>query len=189
VLSGCYANQTPPSGLAIKSPLLDNVGLNSGILTGAVTVAMIAGLSRWVLSTEGHRLPRTRASSIVYDTKRQLRAVGAITACFFAVLPIWLRNDPDWPLLLILTAGGVACLWLTLATIVTDESGITIKFPGYSRSIRWAEIKDVRVNEKTGAIVLFADGKKFSIDYRMFVGTTHLLSEIEARTGLRPASK
>src|SRR5689334_22971010 len=95
------------------------------IVEGAITVALIAGFSRWLLSTNDVQLPHKGAKhSTVYGTKWQLKAVAIATACVFAALPIWLRHDPDWPLLLIFTVGGAACVWLTASWIVTDTHGI-----------------------------------------------------------------
>lgn len=71
-----------------------------------------------------------------------------------------------------------------MGSVVTDRSGITVSFFGYSNSLDWDEITEVRFKEKTKAIVLRAGQKKLAIDSR-FVAREHLLNEIEAHTRSR----
>jgi hypothetical protein len=158
------------------------------VIERVAVVALIVGVIRWLVSAKGAQGPSTRAGVTLYKTKWQLRATGVIVACSFSALPIWLRHDPDWPFLLIFTALGLACLWLTIGSVVTDPSGITMRFFGYSRSLGWGEITAVQLDKRTGVIVLLAGAKKLAIDSR-FAATQLLLNDIVGQTELQPSAK
>jgi hypothetical protein len=79
-------------------------------------------------------------------------------------------------------AFGLLFLWVTIGSVITNQDGITMKMLGYSRSLRWDEIRKISI-DKRGTIILLAETKKLAIDTR-FSARDHLLNQITNQTRL-----
>ena len=154
------------------------------IIGQAAIVAVIVGISRWMFHSDGAGRPEKLRDENIYGTKWQVRAVAIGGAIFFAVLPVWMRHDPQWPFLLIFTAWGIWALWYSSGRVVTDSKEIRLVMVGYSHSVTWEDITEILIDPRR-CLVLRGRDKKLSIDNR-FVGRDHLLDEIRHHTTLLP---
>jgi hypothetical protein len=154
------------------------------------TVALIVIASRWLFGARGAALPRTRDGNSIYGIKWQWRAVGLAGGAFWIIVSIWSWHDqhsrPDGVLIAITIVFLTVGLWLASGSVTTNQTGITKRVLWLSRSFTWKDITEVRVHKKQGgAIELRSGSRKLIIDSR-FVGSQHLLNEIEDHTQLQP---
>jgi hypothetical protein len=152
-------------------------------------VAAVVFAARWLLNANATQFPQTRGNTHIYGIKWQMRVIGCTGSLVFLVIIIAFRHD--WVI-----GGGRWLVWIPISliflgvgiatgSVATDENGITKKTVGFSRSIRWGEITEIRFHPKQSHLEVFAGPRKLSIDLR-FVAIQKLLDEIATRTNLQP---
>ena len=95
---------------------------------------------------------------------------------------VWLilTHDPSWPVMLLFSFLGFVALWLSTGSVIKDRYGVGIKYPGYSRFVRWPQITTIEV-KRSRAIIVRAGQRQFVIGPQ-FVATAELLLDIQAET-------
>jgi hypothetical protein len=159
------------------------------LLGDALVVALIVLMSRWFLSTRNNEVPIAKDGKSIYPVKLRLRLAAGTTALFFTVLPLWMHNDPDAWMLLILTSAGFGCLVLTLGSVILDADGITLKSIGRSQKLPWNQITVASLRPKPNqSVSLEAGSKKLVVDSR-FIALDLLINEVAAHTRIPPTLK
>lgn len=158
-------------------------------ILGVSEVTAVVFVVRWLLNAKETQFPQIRGNTHIYGIKWQMRVIGCTGSLVFLVIIIAFRHDwaigsGRWlvwiPIALIFLGVGIAT-----GSVATDENGITKKTFGFSRSIRWVEITEIRFHPKQNYLEVFASPRKLSIDLR-FVAIQKLLDEVATRTNLQP---
>jgi hypothetical protein len=158
------------------------------IVAGALSVALIASVTRWILSVKGAQLPDIHGDCCSYSIKKQWRALGIVGIVFWVLLSVWSWRDehhPDGVMITISIVFVVVGTWIGSGAISTDEMGITKTVLWHSRSFKWQDITEVRFHKNQGGTIELRSGaSKLVIDSRIDA-LQHLLKEIENRTQLQ----
>lgn len=160
------------------------------LVVQAVSVGLIVVASRWLFAAKGTDTPRVRGNIRIYTIKSQWRIVGMASAILCGALTIQSLRDfssrAGWVSVILLSALSLSGLWISIGTVTTDESTITKSTLGYSRSLRWEELTEIRSHSKHGgAIEIRTGSKKIVVDSR-FNATKFLLEEIVGKSHLQP---
>ena len=160
------------------------------LVVQAVTIALIIFASRWLFSARGSDTPKVRGNRRVYTIKWQWQAVGSagvVLGAFGGIESVRdLSSAPRIVSVVILLTVMLCGLWISIGTLTTDQDRITKSALGFSRSLRWKDLTEIRYHRaKGGAIEIRAGLKKIVVDSR-FNATKFLLDEIIARTHLSP---
>jgi hypothetical protein len=160
------------------------------IIGSAVTIALITGVTRLVVSAKGAAVPRIRDGSSVYGIKWQWRTLGLFGAFFWIALLIWFGRDlhsrpgpVEISIAVLFLAVGI---WLANGSVSTNDTGITKRSLWSYRSFQWKDITEIRLHKRDGGAIEVRSGtRKIIIDTR-FEAIQYLLNEIESHTQIEP---
>ena len=160
------------------------------VVKGVATVALIAFATRWLTMDKGSDSPRVKGAVAIYPIRWPVRA-AAYTAAVLCLVFAFADLHSDsvsrrWPATLLFVTLALGAVWFGTGAVTSDETAISKKFLWHSSSLRWDEIREIRLHKRDGgAIELRGTGMKLVVDSR-FVAQTHLRHEIEQRTKLQP---
>jgi hypothetical protein len=157
---------------------------------GVATVALITFATRWVTMEKGSDSPKVKGAVAIYPIRWPVRAAAysaAVLSLVFAFADLHSSSvGRRWPATLLFVTLALGAVWFGTGAVTSDEAAISKRFLWHSSSLKWEEIREIRLHKRDGgAIELRGNGTKLVVDSR-FVAPTHLRREIEKRTKLRP---
>ena len=174
---------TAPTQSAGKSLLM---ATPSSFALQILAYVTLGSAIRWMFTAGRDQQPKVFGNMRLYSVKWQVRLVCLASTIVFATILVgfrheWLAGPDRWWASVFVVAMLMAVV-TAIGSVRTDETSITMKGFWRTRSFRWAEITEVRFNQKNGQIKLRAGPQKLSIDFRFGVNT--ILNEVIQRTGL-----
>jgi hypothetical protein len=183
------------TSVAVRPATVHYVQHNEGgeTLTDALidvgVVALIVGITGWVLASRGPTEPGARGTEKVYGIKPGIRTAALLAGVLCAAIPIYLRHDlrspEDWVMAGVFICAAICGFWLGTGAVVVNENGIRKKGLWRSTMISWTEVREIVIQQRLNVITLHAGRRQIRIDER-FAPRDRLVAEIVDRTRLTP---
>jgi hypothetical protein len=158
------------------------------IFKGALTVALITVLMRWLSLPSKRDQPQSHGGSTVYPMKLKIRVAAYAFATLCTSVSFMAFRDASvscpWAFAVPGFLLAIFGVWFGTGMLVTDGNGISKRSLWNRQMFRWEEISSVdRHDRDGGSVVVKSKNARMIIDSR-FAGHDQLLRDIKAQTEL-----